>query len=239
MADLRIKICGITQPEQAIAITQLQERDRLNQLRQVSALGFICVEKSPRYIAPERIGDIVDALKQDAPRLPQRIGVFAKASLEQIQTTVEQGQLSGVQLHGDESLEFCQQVRQRLAKMDRSDVELIKAIRVRDAEALDAAQAFATVVDTLLLDAYHPQILGGTGHTLDWAMLQAFAPGCPWLLAGGLKPGNIATALETLNPAGIDLSSGVEHAPGDKDIEAVQQLLHNIAATGPSSTAPN
>lgn len=233
MADLRIKICGITQPDQAIAITQLQERDRQHRLRQVSALGFICVEKSPRYIAPKDIGAIVDALQQDAPRLPQRIGVFAKANLEQIQTTVAQGLLSGVQLHGDESLEFCQQVRQGLAEAGYSDVELIKAVRVRSPEALEDAKTFATAVDTLLLDAYHPQILGGTGHTLDWGMLQSFNPGCPWLLAGGLKPENIATALATLNPAGIDLSSGVEKAPGDKDIDAVQRLLHNIAATGP------
>ncbi|MGL5033697.1 MAG: phosphoribosylanthranilate isomerase, partial [Microcystaceae cyanobacterium] len=79
--------------------------------------------------------------------------------------------------------------------------------------------------DGLLLDAYHPQQLGGTGQTLPWESLQKFSPAIPWLLAGGLNPDNIETALDLLKPDGIDLSSGVERSPMDKDINKVQELV--------------
>ncbi len=247
---MRIKICGITQLEQAIAITQLRAQgdgDGDGDRRQVTALGFICVESSPRYIAPQEIGTLVAGLRSATPSPPQRIGVFAQASWEQIESTVRAGQLSGVQLHGDESWEDCARVRDRLDGLnqalertfdqtDQPGVELIKAVRVRSPQDLDTARRFAPLVDTLLLDAYHPQMLGGTGHTLDWELLDGFDPGCPWLLAGGLKPENIAAALASIalagTPAGIDLSSGVERSPGDKDIGAVQRLLNNLPRSG-------
>jgi phosphoribosylanthranilate isomerase len=85
-------------------------------------------------------------------------------------------------------------------------------------------------VNTLLLDAYHPQQLGGTGKTLDWNMLQQFSPNCPWFLAGGLTPDNIVEALNQVKPSGIDLSSGVERAPGDKDLDKVAQLFARLQA---------
>ncbi len=211
---LRVKICGITKIDQAIAITDLG----------IGTLGFICVRKSPRWIEPEAIGAIAQTLKTHAPET-KRIGVFAKADLPTIQQTVAVGQLTGVQLHGDESLEFAQQVRQALP-----EVELIKAVRVRDAADLALAETFAATVDALLLDAYHPTQLGGTGHQIDWEMLRQFRPAVSWLLAGGLNPGNVTEALNLLEPGGIDLSSGVEHSPGDKDLALVKKLCHNLHA---------
>jgi phosphoribosylanthranilate isomerase len=83
-------------------------------------------------------------------------------------------------------------------------------------------------VDALLLDAYHPHLLGGTGKTLDWETLQQFRPSCPWLLAGGLTPENVIDALSLLQPSGIDLSSGVERSPGDKDLGKVARLFENV-----------
>jgi phosphoribosylanthranilate isomerase len=83
-------------------------------------------------------------------------------------------------------------------------------------------------VDTLLLDAYHPQLLGGTGTTLDWTTLQEFRPNSPWLLAGGLTPDNILEALKRSQPNGIDLSSGVERSPGDKDLDKVALLFEKV-----------
>jgi phosphoribosylanthranilate isomerase len=84
-------------------------------------------------------------------------------------------------------------------------------------------------VDTLLLDAYHPQLLGGTGKTLNWETLQNFCPSIPWFLAGGLTPENVLDALSQLQPSGIDLSSGVERAPGDKDLDKVAQLFEQLS----------
>ena len=89
---------------------------------------------------------------------------------------------------------------------------------------------YTTCVDTLLLDAYHPQQLGGTGKTLDWTLLQQFNPSCPWFLAGGLTPDNIVEALSQVKPSGIDLSSGVESAPGDKDLDKVAKLFKKLGS---------
>lgn len=211
--SLRIKICGITKPEQARTIAQLG----------ATALGFICVPGSPRYVNPETIATLVATLLGDDGNRCDRIGVFVNASLETIVETVTIADLSGVQLHGDESVEFCEQLRQRLPA-----IELIKALRVQTTELLEQVKPYETCVDTLLLDAYHPTLAGGTGKTLDWSGLQQFQPPVPWLLAGGLTPHNIHAALNQLRPAGIDLSSGVESAPGDKDLDKVAQLFANL-----------
>ena len=221
--SMRIKICGLTQPDQAIAIATMG----------VSVLGFICVRQSPRYITPNAIQKITQALPP-----VDRFGVFANASLEHIQQTVAVGQLSGVQLHGQEQPTDCQKIRTALP-----NIELIKALRIRQPQDLDQVGDYAPYVDTFLLDAYHPEQLGGTGHTLDWRALQTFRPEKPWFLAGGLRPDNIAQALSLLSPNGIDLSSGVEHTPGDKDLTKVALLLEAVktftAAQSPHFYTPN
>ncbi len=210
---MRVKICGITQPQQGNAIATLG----------ATALGFICVPASPRYVTQAQIRAVVEQL----PEKVDRIGVFANSSWEEICQTVTASGLTGVQLHGDESPEFCHQLRQSLP-----NVEIIKALRVRSSQALNQAAVYTNWVDTLLLDAYHPQQLGGTGKTLDWANLQQFQPSYPWLLAGGLTPDNVLDALNHLHPSGIDLSSGVERAPGDKDLTKVAQLFEQLKARG-------
>lgn len=211
---LRVKICGITRPEQGRAIVHLG----------ATALGFICVQASPRYVSPADIAAIVAALPHaDGVPLSDRIGVFVNASLEAIEHTVAIGQLTGVQLHGNESPEFCDRLRQAMP-----EIEIIKALRIHTADALTQASTYATWVDTLLLDAYDPNLFGGTGKTLDWTLLQHFQPECPWFLAGGLTPDNILNALSQTQPHGIDLSSGVEHAPGDKNLQAVAQLFNQL-----------
>lgn len=217
---MRIKICGITKPEQGQAIAQLG----------ATALGFICVPTSPRYITITQIQSVVSVIPQHI----ERIGVFANTSCAEICQVVVAG-LTGVQLHGDESPEFCAQLRQLLP----TGVEIIKALRVRNSQALAQANLYAHCVDTLLLDAYHPQMLGGTGKTLDWKTLQQFCPSCPWLLAGGLTPENVNDALTQLKPHGIDLSSGVERAPGDKDLTKVAQLFQQIEARKMALLASN
>lgn len=207
---MRVKICGITKPDQGKAITQLG----------ATTLGFICVPSSPRFITPQQIQAVIQVL----PKTVERIGVFANASLDEIRQTLSEAKLTGIQLHGNESLEYCDRLRQFFP-----DLEIIKAIRVKTPEALDLAETYIHHVDTLLLDAYHPQQLGGTGHTLDWHSLQQFHPACAWLLAGGLTPENVLEALTLLKPDGIDLSSGVEQSPGDKDLTKVAQLFQVLS----------
>ncbi|MEO0684969.1 MAG: phosphoribosylanthranilate isomerase [Cyanobacteria bacterium J06649_11] len=206
---MRVKICGITQPQQGKTIASLG----------ATALGFICVSSSPRYVTPEQIKAVIDQLPEET----DKIGVFANSSQAEIAQTVAKAGLTGVQLHGDESLEFCQQLRQSLP-----NVEIIKALRIKNADDFDKAKTYTEYVDSLLLDAYHPEQLGGTGKTLNWDTLQQFNPDCPWLLAGGLTPQNVSEALNKVKPSGIDLSSGVETAPGDKDLDKVKELFEKL-----------
>ena len=209
---MRVKICGITKVEQGIAIARLGAQ----------SLGFICVPASPRYVSPETIRLIVEQLPENV----DRIGVFANSTIDNICQVVAESNLTGVQLHGDETAEYCDRLREFLPK-----IEMIKALRVKTSETLNTAAVYATHVDTLLLDAYHPEQLGGTGKTLDWQMLAEFRPSCPWLLAGGLRPDNVLSAIASLsdnNFSGVDLSSGVEIAPGDKDLTKVAKLFEQL-----------
>lgn len=207
---MQVKICGITEVNQAQEIVALG----------AELIGFICVERSPRYITPEKIRAIADNL----PTKTQKVGVFADHSLPAIAQIVKQANLTTVQLHGGESPEFCQQLRQIVAP----NIKLIKAFRIKSAQTLDSTLNYINCVDTLLLDAYHPQMLGGTGKTIPWQDLALFKPELPWMLAGGLTPDNLAEALARLQPDGIDLSSGVERSPGDKDLSKVAQLFRVI-----------
>lgn len=206
---MRVKICGITQPEQSLAIAALG----------ATALGFICVPTSPRYVTIAQIQAAIIPIPENI----DKIGVFANTTISEISQIVKKSGLTGVQLHGDETPEFCQQLRQSLPQ-----VEIIKALRVRSLEHLQTTTNYTDYVDTLLLDAYHPQQLGGTGQTLDWQMLERFNPSLPWFLAGGLTPDNVLTALSQITPNGIDLSSGVEHSPGNKDLDQVALLFQNL-----------
>jgi phosphoribosylanthranilate isomerase len=204
---MRIKICGITQAHQAEAIANLG----------ATALGFVCVRQSPRYVLPEQIRAMVTVPTD-------RVGVFVDASVEEIENVVAIAQLTAAQLHGNESPQFCQSLRAALPHL-----EIIKAFRVSSAETLAQTRLYENVIDALLLDAYHPHVtnpglLGGTGASFDWSLLKHFRPSCPWLLAGGITPDNVQDALQ-VQPNGIDLSSGVEVSPGDKDLAAVAELF--------------
>ena len=213
-----IKICGLTKLDQAQAIAQMG----------ANALGFICVPSSPRYISAAAIGQITSKLTNSnltsfSDRL-DLVGVFLNASASEIYETLELGGLNAVQLHGDESPEFCYEMRSHLEKI-KPHVKLIKALRVKDQAGLEQAKLFSDAVDVILLDAYDPQMAGGTGKTLDWQMLRDFRPDCLWWLAGGLSPENVAEAIALVSPNGVDISSGVELSAGDKDLSKVKKLI--------------
>jgi len=223
----RVKICGITDSAQGCAIAKAG----------ATALGFICVAASPRFVTPDRIAEIVAAVRAietDLDRRVDYIGVFANASLDTIVSTATVGGLTGIQLHGNEPPDFCRAVRSALPAR-----EILKALRIRDRDDLAPAaiEPYRNAIDALLLDAYHPDRLGGTGLALDWKTLESFAPGLPWFLAGGLTPDNVGEALDRLHPTGIDLSSGVERAPGDKDLAQVERLFRALRLAGRSANA--
>ena len=214
---LEVKICGITQVRQGVAIAQ----------QGATALGYICTTKSPRYITPDDIAPITAAVRAAHPEV-QHFGVFVNEGVAAMIAIARTADLSVLQLHGDETPAICQLLRDALEMADLPNVQIVKALRIRTTEDLTEARRYVPAVDALLLDAYHPDQLGGTGKTLDWQSLKEFSPGCPWSLAGGLTPNNVLDALSQLSPNGIDLSSGVERSPGDKDMNKVEQLFEQL-----------
>jgi phosphoribosylanthranilate isomerase len=216
-SSLWVKICGVTQPEQAVAIAQLG----------ASAIGFICVPTSPRYVTPLQVRALSQALitatLTQSLSPVERVGVFVDAPATTLAEVIQTGQLTTLQLHGNETPGTCLEIKRHYPHL-----KLIKAFRIRSPEDLTAMQPFTAVVDALLLDAYHPHLLGGTGLALDWQALATFQPEKPWILAGGLTPENLPEALSLLAPQGIDLSSGVETSPGNKSLPRVQALFEQV-----------
>jgi phosphoribosylanthranilate isomerase len=201
---MKVKICGITNLEDALAATQAG----------ADYLGFIFHPKSPRYVTVEQAQAIVGGVRrQYRDKAPKSVGVFVNASPEQVRYTLYTVGLHCAQLHGDEGAEALAAQRGRA----------YKALRPASlAEALDAAVQFAGLGPargpSLLLDAYHPTEYGGTGKRADWTVAAAVARRAPrLLLAGGLTPDNVFAAVEAVRPWGVDVSSGVEASPGRKD----------------------
>jgi len=204
-----VKICGLTRKRDAALAVKLG----------AWALGVIFAPESPRLVDVEKAAGILAA----APAGVERIGVFINAAAGEITAKVESCGLTAVQLHGDESPEFCREVR-RLA-----GVRVIKAIRVGNAESLNGVVRFDT--DYLLLDTYHPGRRGGTGQVFDWNLAAALSEELRTgrlILSGGLNPDNIVEAARAVEPFAFDVSSGVESAAGIKDRARLRRLFDEL-----------
>lgn len=197
----------------------------------VDAIGVIGVPSSPRFLAPEERPALFAAM---AAAREECVGVLVVADPtdEELDRLGRRWGHGVVQLHGEESVARCAALRERI------DARLWKAVRVRSPEDLDRALAYGAVVDGLLLDAWVPDQLGGTGHRIPIEWLQGFRPPLPWWLAGGITPGRVPALLASLRPDGLDASSGVEHAPGDKDLDRVAALVAALRSCQPSTGAP-
>ncbi|MFM2080731.1 MAG: hypothetical protein RLZZ219_1413 [Cyanobacteriota bacterium] len=194
----------------------------------VEAIGVIAVPGSPRWLEPSQRPALFAAV---AAVRPACLGVLVVADPTDADLC-ELGSGAGhrvVQLHGGESPERCRQLREALGP----GLGLWKALRIRSRDDLERASAYAPVVDALLLDAWVPDQLGGTGHRIPIEWLSGFRPPLPWWLAGGIRADRVAPAMAALAaapPAGLDASSGVERAPGDKDLARVAALVASVAA---------
>jgi phosphoribosylanthranilate isomerase len=192
----KVKICGITRPEDAELAVSLG----------AWALGFILWPSSKRAADPGVAAGICRALRR---RPVELVGVFVNQPLDEIEGYADALGLSYVQLHGDEGPAFC------TAVAERAGCRVIKAVRVRSGADLRDLERFR--VDFHLLDAGAPGLRGGTGTTWDWALLAARRSTVPYILSGGLTPENVADAVRAVRPWGVDVSSGVESEPGRKD----------------------
>lgn len=202
-----VKICGLTNLEDA----------RWAWRCGADLLGFILVPASPRYLPPERARALAQQLRAEGCRTPL-VGVFAEADPQVIGEAAQRCGLDLVQLHGQEEHPF---------PLGDLPLPAIVARRVR-AEA-DWAEWAAPDAWAILLDRYDPARLGGSGQAWDWASYQAPPPGAPRvILAGGLTPHNVAAAIGTVRPWGVDVASGVEAAPGRKDPRLVEQFIRRV-----------
>jgi len=209
MLIVKVKICGITNYDDAAAAVDMG----------ADLLGFNFYPKSPRFVTPEQATEIISRL----PGFMDIAGVFVheagndeNESFSKINETIKHCQLNWVQLHGDESPQFCRMFRSL-------NVRTMKALRVKSQNDIQLAEDYFT--DAILLDAFHPEKYGGTGLTFDWNIVGHI--GKRIFLAGGINPDNAAEAVK-LGVYGIDVCSGVEAEPGKKDHKKMKKLFENI-----------
>ena len=196
---VRVKICGITNLEDALIAVEAG----------ADALGFVFFPGSPRFIAPEQAADIIRQL----PPFVQMVGLFVNEEPAIVNSVADQSGLDLVQLHGEESPDYCCAVRRRI----------IKAFRVKDSSSLEEMTNYR--VAACLLDAWSPEARGGTGTTFSWDIAAKAAASQAIILAGGLTPDNVARAMAAVKPYAVDVSSGVESAPGKKDAALVRAFV--------------
>jgi phosphoribosylanthranilate isomerase len=205
---VRVKVCGITRPEDAELAVELG----------AWALGFILWRRSPRAADPAVAAGIALALR----RRVELVGVFVNASLDEIARSAETLHLSHVQLHGDEGPAFCSEVARR------TGAKVIKAVRVASASDFQDLERFHT--DFHLLDTAARGKYGGTGETWDWALAARRRRTVPAILSGGLTADNVAAGIAAVDPYAVDVSSGVEAVPGVKDPDKLAAFMAAVPA---------
>jgi len=201
---VKVKICGITNSEDALAACEYG----------ADALGFIFYKKSPRFIELERVKDII----KDLPPFVTTVGVFVDEDADRISEIADAAKLDIIQLHGSEPPEFCNVFKRKI----------IKAFKIQEQGARGKGQENEIrryTVSAYLLDTYKEGVEGGTGETFNWEIAKEAKGFGRIILAGGLTPQNVAEAVETVMPYGVDVSSGVEQKPGKKDLQKVKNFI--------------
>jgi len=201
------KICGITNLSDAQAAA----------IHGASAIGFIFYEKSSRAISIEDAKFISRHLSNDI----SKVGVFVNHDTAFIEEAIRSVSLNIIQLHGDETPGFCNQF----------DVPVFKAVRIKNEASLSVMDQYN--VAGFLLDTFSNKQYGGTGETFDWSLINEQID-TPIILSGGLNPDNILDAIDSVNPAAIDVNSGVELSPGKKDHQKINLLFENLKNTNTS-----
>lgn len=198
--SVTIKICGITSPEDGEAAAEAG----------ANAIGLMFYEKSSRAISLER----AEAIVQSLPPYVAKVGVFVNPTSDLVWAAMARAQLDILQFHGDETSEFCT----GFGMMN------MKAFRMKNEESLLELSKYST--DAFLLDSYVPGEAGGTGAIFNWDLaIKASKLGKPVFLAGGLTPANVSEAVRIVRPYGVDVSSGVESAPGKKDASRMRDFV--------------
>ena len=213
MTDTTVKICGLSDPENLAVAIETGAR----------LVGFVFYEPSPRNVS----FDIAWNLARAVPTSIRSVGLFVDpedALLDQIVTGI---QLDMIQLHGNETPGRINEIKEKY------NMPVMKAIRVREESDLDNVAGFEAAADWLLFDSKHEKatLPGGTGHSFDWSLLEGRTFSKPWMLGGGLNPENVADAIKQLSPDAVDVSSGVESIPGQKDPAKIKAFIEAVKTT--------
>ena len=198
------KICGITNLDDANVAVE----------NGASAIGFIFYEKSPRTISINN----AKSISKHLPKTIARVGVFVNHEKDFIHEAISEVPLDMIQLHSDETPDFCNQF----------DVPILKALRIKNEASLSVMDQYDVAV--FLLDTFSNDQYGGTGETFDWSVLNRKFK-TPIILSGGLNPENILDAIDAVNPSAVDVNSGVESSPGKKDFNKLKLLFKNLNKT--------
>ena len=204
----RAKICGITRIEDIHSAVNAG----------ADAIGFVFYAPSPRSVTIEQAKE----LAKHIPAYVQIVGLFVNATVDEITQVLEHVPLDMLQFHGEESAEQCQQIalqtkrRWYKAIQVKPELDIIKAIKIYQNAGASA----------VLLDAWHPELKGGTGHSFDWSQFPTL--NVPLILAGGLKPENIEDAIKTTRAYAVDVSGGVESAKGIKDQQLIEHFMQGV-----------
>ena len=210
--EIKVKVCGITNAEDALAAIEAG----------ADALGFIFYEKSPRYVVPAVAANIIAGL----PPLVTPVGVFVNEGLATVRSIMETCRLAMAQLHGDENVSYCRELAR----------PAMKALRLKDRGSLLALAEYQGRggVRGFVLDTFSELAYGGTGQITDWGLAADVAKSTPILLAGGLTPENVTEAIGIVRPYGVDVSSGVESAPGKKDHAKMRAFVEAVRVVSSS-----
>ncbi|HUH65421.1 MAG TPA: phosphoribosylanthranilate isomerase [Syntrophales bacterium] len=210
---VEIKVCGITTMEDAAMAFSYG----------ADALGFIFYEKSQRYVTPEAAFHIIESL----PPAISKVGVFVNHDINVVRDIYHFCRLDLIQLHGDESPDYCLEIPQAI---------LIKAVSPKSDSDLALTEGYA--VKAFLVDARDSGLYGGTGKLSNWEIARKLSRRHPVILSGGLNAENILTAIEKVSPDGVDVNSGVEFSPGSKDpkkVRSIIDMVHVIEKRRPES----
>ena len=204
----RAKICGITRIQDINSVVHAG----------ADAIGLVFYPPSPRHVNIEQ----AQGLLQNIPAYVQVVGLFVNATTDEIAAVLKQVPLDILQFHGDESPEQCQAIAQQVGR------RWYKAIQVKpDLDVATEIQRYQTAgASAVLLDAWHPDLKGGTGHSFDWSTFPQLD--IPLILAGGLNPDNIEQAIHTTQAYAVDVSGGVESAKGIKDQQLIERFMQGV-----------
>jgi phosphoribosylanthranilate isomerase len=202
---VRVKMCGMRRADDAAAAVAVG----------ADALGFVFWSKSPRVLTPEA----ARAITRDVPAFIARVGVFVNAPVDEVAETIDEAELTAAQLHGTEAIDA----------FEALGVPRMKAVTLQSRESVAAAAALPAHV-LVLVDAIDTVRMGGTGAVADWSLAASLAARRPIVLAGGLNADNVRDAIVSVKPWGVDVSSGIERSPGEKDVDRMRAFMAAVRA---------